>query len=253
MSWIVLRRAAVGEGAGHDAGHPVEIARTPQLGQHPVDAVVLLADVLEQQDAAAGGPGRAGAQRGHQQAQRAAGGDAAGRAGDHGDGLRIPDHGSLLGPHQGAEQGAERVMRRALPDGDHGAEDRRPAQPDRHRFQHRGDIGVAGYDLGRDPGEAVPVHRLQGALRAVAAAGEHDPGDARVGERGPQVPGPHRVVAGQVAAHGAGVVRGRVGHRVQAGEPQRVQAGRQRAGIDRAADVEHGHPVPRRERARPGQ
>ena len=50
-----LRRPAAGEGPGHDAGHPVEITRTPQLGQHPVDAVVLLVDVLEQQDAAAAG------------------------------------------------------------------------------------------------------------------------------------------------------------------------------------------------------
>jgi len=57
-----LGGTAVGEGPRHDAGHPVEVARTAQLGQHPVDAVVLLVDVLEQQDAAARRAGRAGGQ-----------------------------------------------------------------------------------------------------------------------------------------------------------------------------------------------
>ena len=147
-----LRRPASGEGAGHDPGHPVEVTRTPQLGQHPVDAVVLLVDVLEQQDAAARRAGRAGGQRGGKQAQRAAGGDAASRAGDHGDGPRIPDHGGLFRPHQGAQQGAERVVRRALPDGDHRPEYRRPAELDRHRLEHRRHVRVAGQHLRRHPG-----------------------------------------------------------------------------------------------------
>ena len=49
-----FRRTAAGERAGHDPGHPVQVARTARLGQHPVDPVVLLVDILDQQDAAAG-------------------------------------------------------------------------------------------------------------------------------------------------------------------------------------------------------
>ena len=234
-----FRGAAAGERPGHDAGHAVQVAGTAQLGEHPVQAVLLLVDVLEQQDAAAGRPGRAGTQGGREQAQRAAHRDSAGHAGHQRHRFRVLDHGRLLRAHQRAQQRPERVVRRGLPDRGHRTEQRRPAEPDRHRLEHGRHIGVASQHLGRHPGQARPVHRLQGALRARAAAGEQDAGDARIGQRGPQVTGPHRVVTGQVGPHRAGVVRGRVGHRVKSGEAQRVQAGRQGHGIGRAADADH--------------
>ena len=49
-------RTAVREGAGDDTGHTVQVTRTPQLSQHPVDPVVLFVDVFDQHDPAAGRP-----------------------------------------------------------------------------------------------------------------------------------------------------------------------------------------------------
>ena len=135
----------------------------------------------------------------------------------------------------------------------HRAEQRGPAEPGGHRLQDGGDVGVAGQDLGRQAGQLSPVGSGDGALRAGAAAGEDDPGDGRIQQRGAQVAGPQRVVPGQVAAHAARVARGAENDRVQPGEPQRVQPDGEFGLRGGAADGQHRDPVTRPQRRRPGQ
>jgi len=247
------RLAAAGERAGDDPGHAVQIAGAAQLGEHPVDPVLLLVHVFEQQDPAAGRPGGAGADRRGEQGQVPAQGEAPGRPADQRHRVGVGDRRRFPGTHQCPEQGGERVVHGGARGGDHRAVQRRPAEPGRDGLQDRRHVRVAREHLRRQRGQAVPVQSGQGALGTVAAAGEHEPGDGRIGQGRPQVAGAQRVVAGQVAAQAAAVRGARVQHRFQAGEPQDVQADAQLRLVHGAADGQDRHPVPGPQRRRPGQ
>jgi len=195
--------AAAGERPGHDPGDAVQVAGPAQLREHAVQPVLGLVLFLDEQDAAPGRPRRVGAERRRQQRQVAAERHAARGSARQPRGHRVADLGGLLRVHQRSEHRAERVVDGRAGRHEVRAQQRGPAELAGHRLEHGRHVRVAGQHLRRQPGEAVPVHGLQGALRTGAADGEDDARDGGVAQCGPQIGRAHPVVPGQVAAHAA--------------------------------------------------
>ena len=205
------RRIAVREFPERHPRDARQRARQPELGQHPVDAVVRLLDVLQEQDRAAqvGEVGRAAEVR--HQAEVAAQQAPARFARHQGGHPVLPVHpalGSLegrgpaeahrrlAGPQHALEL-AQRIRRE-------GAEGHRPVEGDEagvavDRHVERGDVAVADQRLGLALHEGV-VERGQDPRGPVAAPYAPDRVHPVVGEHAVEVVGTGGVGAGQVAA-----------------------------------------------------
>ena len=207
----------LGELAEHDAGQFLQLPGQQQVGQHPVDPVPGLVDVLQEQDRAVQVRRVGRADQRAEQAQVAAdqaaagapadeGGDAVlalgaaarivgrGRRRDHGRRLRFLDHLAVLG---------QRVLgkrRRGA-----GAVEADQAGARMQAEQQAGDVAVADDDL-RVLRDRFVVEPGQRAHRAVAAAQREDRLHVRVGEHRVEVRGALPVGSGQVLGAGVDVL-----------------------------------------------
>ena len=184
--------------AEHDPAHPVEPPGAEQLGEHPVEPVELLADVLEHRDRLGGRsefrvptsqassatlpPTSTPAARPRRRASHRRRGERRARR-------RVEEHRAEVRPRL-VVAGAEMV--------DHRPVDRGEAEPGGERLVQGGDVGEPDEHLGTRGGERVPVQQVDHPLHAVpAACAEHR---LHLGV----APGPHQVVGA------GGVVGGEV-------------------------------------------